>query len=325
MRAIAVAMLHLAVASPALLRAQSASMPPAREGFLTTADGTRLWYSERGSGEPALVIPFASHLSLDLQPLARGRHLVFYDMRGRGRSDLLLDSTRIGMREDIADLEALRAHLGIQRLQLLGYSYLGAMVVLYAIEHPDRVERIVQVGPVPPRRPAPYEGARSPRDTWQRDTAAFTRLVARNRAGDFANDRPGLCREYYRITSPGLFGTPEGAARHRTAVDMCTLPTEQPEQLGFHFTHHIASQGAQFDHREAARALTIPVLTLHGTFDRNAPYEGGRDWARTLPNARLITVEGAAHQLFNDHPEIFFPAVDAFLRGTWPKEAQTIR
>ena len=48
----------------------------------------------------------------------------------------------------------------------------------------------------------------------------------------------------------------------------------------------------------------MPVLTIHGTWDRNAPYAAGREWALTLPNARLITVEGAAHQVTADAPEI---------------------
>ena len=37
--------------------------------------------------------------------------------------------------------------------------------------------------------------------------------------------------------------------------------------------------------------VRAPVLTIHGTWDRNAPYAGGREWALTLPDARLITVE----------------------------------
>ena len=58
--------------------------------------------------------------------------------------------------------------------------------------------------------------------------------------------------------------------------------------------------------------MRVPVLTIHGTWDRNAPYAAGREWALTLPNARLITVERAAHQVTADAPEIVLPAIDDF-------------
>jgi proline iminopeptidase len=305
--------------------AQTPAAAPAGEGFAPTPDGTRLWYRDGGGEGPALVVPLAAHLSADLAPLTRGRRVVFYDVRGRGRSDVLRDSSLIGMRQDVQDLEVIRRHLGLQRMQLLGYSYVGAMTVLYAMEHPDRVERIVQVGPIAPRRPAPY-GQEPPRgDRWRPDTAAFAALRRRAEAGEFASDPGALCREYRRLTMPRLFGTAEGAARHRTEVDLCTLPTEQPERLGVHFRHHMASLGDRFDHRAAAARLRVPVLTIHGTFDRNAPYEGGREWAASLADARLLTVEGAAHQVFSDRPDIFFPAVETFLRGAWPDGAARVR
>lgn len=61
-------------------------------------------------------------------------------------------------------------------------------------------------------------------------------------------------------------------------------------------------------------ALALPVLTIHGTKDRNAPYGAGREWARSLPNARLLTVEGAAHQVWMDRPEVL-GQIREFLEG----------
>jgi proline iminopeptidase len=305
--------------------AQPSGAAPAHEGFVHIPDGTRLWYRDGGGEGPVLVVPLAAHLSEDLAPLTRGRRVVFYDVRGRGRSDLLRDSSLIGMRQDVEDLEVVRRGLGLERMQLLGYSYLGAMTALYAMEHPERVERIVQVGPIAPRRPAPYGGEPPRGDPWRPDTAGYAALRRRVEAGEFASDPGALCRAYYRLSMPRLFGTAEGAARHRTEVDLCTLPTEQPEHLAEHFRHHMASLGERFDHRPAAARLRVPVLTIHGTFDRNAPYEGGREWAESLANARLLTVEGAAHQVFSDRPDIFFPAVETFLRGEWPVDAVRVR
>jgi pimeloyl-ACP methyl ester carboxylesterase len=60
--------------------------------------------------------------------------------------------------------------------------------------------------------------------------------------------------------------------------------------------------------------VTVPVLTIHGTHDRSAPYGGGREWAARLPNARLVTVERAGHAPWIEAPDAVVSAIDEFLR-----------
>jgi pimeloyl-ACP methyl ester carboxylesterase len=67
-----------------------------------------------------------------------------------------------------------------------------------------------------------------------------------------------------------------------------------------------------------------PVLTIHGTRDRQAPYGGGREWALTLPDARLVTVENAAHLPWIESPEKVFGSIKTFLDGAWPDAAQQV-
>lgn len=70
--------------------------------------------------------------------------------------------------------------------------------------------------------------------------------------------------------------------------------------------------------------MRAPVLTIHGTWDRNAPYASGREWAMTFPDARLLTLEGAAHQVTADAPEIVLEAIDEFVSGRWPAAAERV-
>ena len=67
--------------------AQLASAAPAvrSEGFITTEDGTRLYYVEKGSGPDVLVAPIALYLAPHLlEDLSKGRRVIFYDPRNRG-------------------------------------------------------------------------------------------------------------------------------------------------------------------------------------------------------------------------------------------------
>jgi pimeloyl-ACP methyl ester carboxylesterase len=55
--------------------------------------------------------------------------------------------------------------------------------------------------------------------------------------------------------------------------------------------------------------------------NRNAAFGAGREWAASLPNARLLTVPGAAHRAWVDAPELVPQALETFMLGAWPAEA----
>jgi 2-hydroxy-6-oxonona-2,4-dienedioate hydrolase len=67
--------------------------------------------------------------------------------------------------------------------------------------------------------------------------------------------------------------------------------------------------------------VTTPVLVVHGTKDRSAPYGGGRDWAAMLPDARLVTVENAGHMPWIEKAGEVFDALQIFFDGDWPSTA----
>ena len=60
--------------------------------------------------------------------------------------------------------------------------------------------------------------------------------------------------------------------------------------------------------------VKAPALVIHGTADP-IPVESSEAWAQSLPNARLLLIEGAGHLPHVEQPEIFFTAVETFLTG----------
>jgi hypothetical protein len=54
-----------------------------------------------------------------------------------------------------------------------------------------------------------------------------------------------------------------------------------------------------------------------------APYGAGREWVEALPGARLLTLEGAAHQVWADRPEVL-EAIRRFFEGVWPEGAMRL-
>jgi hypothetical protein len=102
-------------------------------GYVVMDDSVRLFYKAVGRGEHDIVIPVAFYLEDALRPLAsQDRRLVFYDPRARGRSEAG-DRSIVTIDRQIADLESVRASLGIDSMTLLGWSGLGMEMFVYAM------------------------------------------------------------------------------------------------------------------------------------------------------------------------------------------------
>jgi pimeloyl-ACP methyl ester carboxylesterase len=108
-------------------------------------------------------------------------------------------------------------------------------------------------------------------------------------------------------------------------MNSCDMPNEWPANFARHLQYHFGAIQELDVSREDVARVRVPVLTIHGTWDRNAPYAAGREWAMTLPNARLLTVEGAAHQVTADAPDVVIGAIDGFVDGKWPAGAEQVK
>ncbi|MFI8913292.1 alpha/beta fold hydrolase [Streptomyces sp. NPDC053513] len=115
----------------------------------TTQDGTELAYRVRGEGEPLVCLaggPMRDAGCLgDLGGLAAHRALVLLDARGTGASAEPADPGTYRCDRQVDDVEALRVHLGLDRIDLLGHSDGGNLAVLYAAAHPERIRSLVLV------------------------------------------------------------------------------------------------------------------------------------------------------------------------------------
>jgi pimeloyl-ACP methyl ester carboxylesterase len=120
----------------------------APQGYVTAEHGVRLFFQQLGNG-PKVVIPNGIYLLNDFKDLADEHTLIAYDPRNRGQSDQSVNRD-VNIYRDVDDLEAVRRHFEIERIDLIGHSYVGFMVALYGMKYPAHVNRIVQIGPMEP-------------------------------------------------------------------------------------------------------------------------------------------------------------------------------
>ena len=218
--------------------------------------------------------------------LAVRRELFYYDQRGGGQSPVPRE-TPVGWREHVADLEAIRVSLGVERLALCGYSWGGLLALLYLIEHPQRVERMALVSPASPtatyRRQFDEEFARrmaAPEITKARAERDPKRAFELSVAGYFRDFRDAKDLTPFRVN-----------ARTQQAVW---------ESLG------------EYDLRDQLRALrpTPHALVVHGTFDP-IPIAGSREVAELL-GAQLVELP-VGHCPHVEATDDFVRALDDFL------------
>ena len=302
----------------------AAPAPQPTEGFVTVEQGVELYYVKVGSGAQTVILPARLFTFEDFRWLAGRYTLISYDMRNRGRSSRVEDLARISLAADVADLEAIRRHFGVAKAHLIGYSYLGLMVMLYALDHPQHVERIVQLGPVPLKFGTEYRPEYVATDRQEViDRHGGARLRELRRSNYHTTQPRAYCEEEWRVVSFMLVGNPDRV--DRLGSGPCEMPNEWPVNLARHLERHFVGSVQKLDvPRERFARLQIPVLTVHGTSDRNAPYGAGREWAHLLPDARLVVLQGAAHQAFAERPEVVRAAVDEFLQGKWPATAEQV-
>ena len=319
--------LLICLSQSAFLQPSAFSQPrEASEGYLTATDGVQIFYRIVGSGPDTLVVvhggPGNSMDSLlpDMEPLARERTVIYYDQRGNGRSDLLQDEEQLTIAKHVADLEAVRRHFKLEKMNLLGNSWGGLLAGFYAIAHPERVTRMVLHSPASPsyrllRDSTPYIYRRIPKSSLSRFT-----IISRPDQWSNALDPLKLCREFYDILKPVYFSDQTKAESMKG--DTCGGPVKalRLQQL---VNKQIWTSLGEWDLQPALREIQVPTLIIHGRDDM-IPLDSSRAWAAAMPDARLLVID-SGHMTHIEQPAVFFPAVREFLDGEWPTAAEIVR
>ncbi|MCP4573678.1 MAG: gamma-glutamyltransferase [bacterium] len=289
--------------------AASLGSPAASEGHVVNGEHS-LYYTTRGSGDPIVVLhggPGFDHRQFlpFIWELAAEHQVILYDQRGTGLSSGPVDSLSITIDTFLADLEAVRRHFGLERMNLLGHSWGGILAMHYAREHPDRLQSLILCSTTASAQAFPemrtnYEADRQPGD--------HDLLMKIYGADGFHEGDPAVVEEFWRLYFKPYF--PDQS---------------QAERLDLHFTENtirhsgdvarfVLGSVGEFDLYEDLERLTCPALVIHGAEDPMPPAYATRIH-ESMPGSRLVIVPDAGHWLFVDGTEVFTRSVLRFLAG----------
>lgn len=308
----------------------SLSAQSAREGYITSSDGVKLFFKVVGSGSDVLVAvhggPGNSLESIrpDLEPLAKNRTVIYYDQRGNGRSALVKERDKLSISNHIADLEAVRTHFKLDKMTLLGNSWGGMLISFYAVAHPDRIERMVLHNPGEPTRELMMEavdeiGARIA-SRYKGEEARRFAFISNPSNLMKSKDPRSMCREWFAMLAPTYVFKNESLANFKG--DVCAGSEEAIKQQQF-VNMQIWQSLGDFNLLPKIGLVKAPVLVIHGEIDP-IPVGSSEAWASGYPNARLLLIKESGHISHVEQPAIFFPAVETFLKGAFPAGAKKI-
>jgi pimeloyl-ACP methyl ester carboxylesterase len=273
-------------------------------------DGTRLAYVEVGAGPRLVCVPggpgrAAAYLE-DLGGLTEHRTLVLLDNRATGRSEVPADPASLRFDRLAEDVEALRTHLGEERIDLLGHSAGCIVAQAYAAAHPDRLRSLLLLTPSDglqggERADLPAIRASRRDEPWYASAAEAQDALA--------DASPVERTTLTRATRPFLYGRwDERAQAHAATAD---AQMSRRAELGFGGDPDAAEVAALL---AALQQVRVPVLVVGAERDGATGLESVQAVADCFPDARTAVVAGAGHFPWVDEPAALRAVVDPFLR-----------
>ena len=229
--------------------------------------------------------------------LGQKRPVIFYDQRGTGQSSIVAEGDSCTFADQLADLEALRAHLGYDLIDILGHSWGGFLGMAYSARHHSRTRRLVLVDSGAPRL----------QDTVFLFEDIFPETVDRQKAVAFAEELgdedavQASIAEYLSM----LCYSPENRDSWLSKVD----PT-----IYKHNVYQVLWNDAKrFDLSPELPKLPQPTMVITGRYDINVAPSVAYGIHKAIPGSRFVVFERSGHLPFFEEPDAFKFEIENFL------------
>ncbi|MGB9031357.1 MAG: alpha/beta hydrolase [Acidobacteriaceae bacterium] len=261
-------------------------------------------FGVRGAALPVIAVnggPGLSHAYMMMNDLwervGRDRLTILYDQRGTGASKKLAAGAAQTMDAQVADLEAVRAHFGIDKVALVGDSYGGFLVMAYAAAHPEHVAKLVLSDSPPPSfKSMVHLLPQTFPDIEDEDQAAEKKLGEDSEAAA----RQGL-RNHFRM----IFYSPE--KRDAYMAKMGDLGYEPA------VARAVSQSAVGLDLTQALPGFHFPTLVITGRWDMNVAPINAWKMTHAIPRAKIVFFEESGHLPAYEEPEKYRRVIEEFL------------
>jgi proline iminopeptidase len=272
----------------------------------TTPGGAKIWYDVRGraAGRPLFMVnggPGFDHqyvLCSDAwDTIARTRRVVMYDQRGNGKSGALAKGESCTLADQVADLDALRAQLGVDKIDLLGHSWGGYLVMAYSARHPEHAAHLCIIDSASPK--------------WTDTDFIFKYIFPEG-----VEDQSRL--DFF----DGLGDSTAGKRSLDEYMGMLFLSTAKRDEFmshksAYHYNRSVNEtlngDLGKFDMWPALPGFSMPTLVACGRYDINVAPSTAWKIHKAIPGSRWQVFEKSGHLPYFEEPALFVQTINDFL------------
>jgi pimeloyl-ACP methyl ester carboxylesterase len=282
-------------------------------GQVVVNDSLSLYYEFFGTGKDTVVIPDGQYIYPYVRNYWGLLTLLVFDVRDRGKSSALKTGEAISIQGNAADIEAVRAHFKMARVNLLGWSYMGAVCALYAGMNPDKVNSLMLMTPMSISKRSNSKMVNKG-EKISKYRAELTGFVA---GGGRESDPATYARLFWKNWLAPLV---HDVGRLDEYVDKIPVtenesPANVQSNLGTIF-----SKLGDWDFADMASKIRCRTLIMYGRSDQ-IPVENSTEWSVAIPGSRLVEFSESGHLPFAEEPQKWSKTIETFFHGGWPSGA----
>lgn len=263
-------------------------------------DGLQVHYRSYGTGAPLVILSGGPGLDCDYmlplaQELGKSYRAILVDLRGTGRSvPPVIDHDTVNLKLTLADLEAIRQQIGVERWSVLGHSAGAVLAMAHAASNPSRVSSLVLANSGPIRAAS---AAAEMDNVMMHLTPQEREEMSKSVATDFG--------ALFKYLAPGYFYDRTHVAQLPPAFGPANFHAETANILAADL---FAGDG---DLRPGLKDFSRPVLVIAG---RQDPCDPAMQYEihLALKNSSLRLLDRCGHFSWIEQPEQFYRAVHEF-------------
>jgi proline iminopeptidase len=277
-----------------------------------------LYVEVEGKGVPLVLInggPGGTHHYFHpwFSTAAMFARVIYYDQRGCGLSDSEPGRDGYSVEQAVADLDAIRRALNIDKWVLLGYSYGGLLAQYYAVSYPEAVRGLVLLSASPGMW---ADTGASRQQEFISDEERDRMTEARTELRSFAKEN-NLPRD--RIVQLSLYnnflnGDWKRQHFYKPSPDRLARIALYEWVNDQDFNSRLNQSASRIDLSGVFARSPFPTLILEGKWDLTWGEKKRKLLADNHPKAQTVLFEHSAHAIYDEEPEAFFAAVESFIR-----------
>ena len=287
--------------------------------FTAELDGFPIHYEVHGLGSVVMVLPNSWGLSLEglravYRPLEQHLTLVYFDPRGMGESGEIRQDSDMSMAAVRQDFDALRRHLGLERVHALGWSNGAVNLILLASETPEILRSALFV-----HGSASFteEDGAEFQQTYPELTESWVALqqTMADEAVPDEEKQAELRRLFFDAWFPKMFADPE--AGHQKLAELY-----KDTELSWRHSLYAEQELPTYDFTDRLGDISVPSLVIAGAHDMLPP-EQVEELHEGIPDSRFVVFENSGHFAMVEEPEKWQKVVLDFIRGVERDERET--